>query len=261
MIDAHCHLDSDRLGASPEVRWREALDAGVEAIVMAGVEPSGWRAQRELAASLTGVYPVFGVHPQLVPELDRAGLEAMLGELELELGRGGAVALGETGFDRFTDGAREAIVLQEIAFREQLRLAKRFELPVVLHLLRADELSLKILDEEGLPLRGGFVHSFSGSHEFARELVRRGLHLSFAGSLARPQSRRLREAAARCPADRLLIETDTPDQSPPPHRGEPNRPSWLPLVCEALADARGIGVQEAAELTASNTRRLLHLGG
>ncbi len=259
MIDAHCHLDSDRLGATPAVRWKEARDAGVEAIVMAGVDPSGWRAQRELAASLTGVHPVFGIHPQLVPELDRAALEAMLAELEAELQKGGAVALGETGLDRFTDSAREAIPLQEVAFREQLRLAKRYELPVVLHLLRADEHSLRILDEEGLPARGGFVHSFSGSHEFARELVRRGLHLSFAGSLARPQSRRLREAAAYCPPERLLIETDTPDQSPPPHRGEPNRPSWLPIVCHALAEARGIDAQEAAELTTSNTRRLLSL--
>lgn len=259
MIDAHCHLDSDRLGQPPEEALARARAVGVEAIVMAGVEPSEWAAQRALAARLDDVYPVFGIHPQLVPELDEAALDAMLAELDRALTEHRPVALGETGIDRLTPESKAAIDLQARAFRAQLRLAHRHDLPVVLHLLRADELALKILKEEKLPPRGGMVHSFSGSADFARQLLALGLHLSFSGPLTYPQSRRLREAAALAPAERLLVETDSPDQSPLPHRGEVNRPALLPLVLGALADVRGAPIEEVAALTAHNTRRLFGL--
>jgi len=265
LVDAHAHLDSDRLGAPVERVIADAARAGVRAIVMAGVDPGGWAAQRALvarfAAPSPSLHPVFGVHPQLVPELDLRTLEGQLGELEVALAEHRPVALGETGLDRLTDAAKAALPLQELAFRAQLRLARRFELPVVLHLLRADDRALAILREEGLPAAGGVVHSFSGAADFALALVKLGLHVSFAGTLTFPQSRRLREAAARVPADRLLIETDTPDQPPVPHRGEPNRPALLPLVARALAEVRGLATEEAMALTAANARRLFGLPG
>lgn len=273
LVDAHAHVDSDRLGAPVEVVLADAARAGVRAIVMAGVDPAGWAAQRALAARFThaapdgaaptspwpSLHPVFGVHPQLVPELDLPTLEAQLAELETVLALHRPVGLGETGLDRLTEAATAAMPLQERAFRAQLRLARRFELPVVLHLLRADERALAILREEGLPAAGGVVHSFSGAADFALALVKLGLHISFAGTLTFPQSRRLRDAAARVPADRLLIETDTPDQPPIPHRGEPNRPALLPLVAASLAEVRGISTPAAMALCAANARRLFGL--
>lgn len=259
MIDAHCHLDSERLGTSPEEALARAREVGVEAIVMAGIEPAEWAAQRALVARLPEVYPVYGIHPQLVPELDDASLDAMLAALERDLTAHRPVALGETGLDRYGPETRGAIDLQARAFREQLRMAHRHDLPVVLHLLRADELALKILKDEKLPPRGGMVHSFSGSADFARQLLALGLHLSFSGPLTYPQSRRLREAAAITPAGRLLVETDSPDQSPHPHRGETNRPALLPLVVVALAEARAAPVEEVGALTADNARRLFGL--
>ncbi len=259
MIDAHCHLDSDRLGASPEVVVAEARAVGVEDIVMAGVDPGGWAAQRALAKRLPRLLTVFGLHPQIIPELACETLEAMYVALEEALVTQRPVALGETGLDRLTPATKAAIGQQTNAFREQLRLARRFELPVVLHLLRADELALAVLREEGLPAAGGVVHSFSGSAEFAKKLLALGLHLSFAGPLTFPQSRRLREAARVTPADRLLVETDSPDQTPVPHRGEPNRPALLPAVVAALAEVRGLSFEETAALTADNARRLFSL--
>jgi TatD DNase family protein len=169
------------------------------------------------------------------------------------------VALGETGFDRLTDSSRAAMGLQEVAFREQLRLARRFELPVVLHLLKSDEPALRVLREEGLPERGGVVHSFSGAKDFALALVKLGLHVSFCGTLAFPQSRRLREAASVVPLERLLIETDAPDQAPPPYRGTPNRPEHLPIVAQALADVRGLSFAEVARVTRENAFKLFGL--
>jgi len=259
LIDAHCHLDSARLGTSGEVAVAEAREVGVDGIVMAGVDPSGWEAQQALAKRCTGVFPVFGIHPQLVPELDGPALDAMLGELHLALGQDRPVALGETGLDRLTAANKAAILLQEHAFRAQLRLARRHDLPVVLHLLKADALALQILAEEALPERGGMVHGFSGSAEFAKKLVGFGLHVSFAGTLTFPQSRRLREAAAAVPIDRLLVETDAPDQTPVPHRGEPNRPALLPLVVQALAQVRALPFEEVAAFTAANAKRLFQL--
>jgi TatD DNase family protein len=264
LIDVHCHLDSDRLGRDVGEVIEEARAAGVTSIIMAGVDPRGWRAQVALAERHGDVHPVFGIHPQLVPELDEAQLEVMLGELEAAL-RGDygmrPVALGELGLDRLTEASRAALPLQEVAFREQLRLAKRFELPIVLHLLRSDDLALKVLREEGVGDCGGLVHSYSGAREFARALCGLGLHISFSGSLARPQSRRLRESALEVPLDRLLIETDTPDQSPPPHQGKPNRPALLPLIARALATARGESLEAIALATSQNARRLLRLEG
>jgi len=262
LVDAHCHLDSERLGVHASEAIAAARANGVTDIVMAGVDPEGWGAQVVLARRFERIYPVFGIHPQIVPELSRERLMAMLTELEGALG--GAlgmrpVALGETGFDRLTEASRAAMELQDVAFREQLRLAKRFDLPVVLHLLKSDVAALKVLREEGVPPRGGVVHSFSGAKELALALVKLGLHVSFCGTLAFPQSRRLREAAMAVPLDRLLIETDSPDQAPPPFRGTPNRPEHLPIVAEALAAARGMAVAEVARATSDNARRLFRL--
>lgn len=263
LIDVHCHLDSERLDRPVAEVIAEAHRVGVETIVMAGVDPEGWRAQVALARTFCQVYPVFGIHPQLVESLTGQQLEGYLAQLEAALqGDFGIrpVALGELGLDRLTETSRAALALQEVAFREQLRLARRFGLPVVLHLLRSEELALNILREEGLPAEGGLVHSYSGAREFARALVKLGLHISFCGSLARPQSRRLRESALEVPLDRLLIETDTPDQSPPPYQGQPNRPAHLPLIARALADTRQTSFEAIAEATTRNARRLLRLG-
>lgn len=262
LVDAHCHLDSDRLGAPPDEVLAGARAAGVGEIVMAGVEPSGWAAQVGLVRRFEGVFPVFGIHPQFVPELDLKSLEVMLGELEGAIGGNlgiRAVALGETGLDRLSAATRGGIALQEVALRAQLRMARRADLPVVLHLLRSDELALRVLREEGLPGRGGVVHSFSGSKEFALALVKLGLHVSFCGTVAYPQSRRLREAVAAVPGERLLIETDSPDQSPPPWRGTPNRPQHLPIIARAVAEIRGETPDELARVTRANARRLFGL--
>jgi TatD DNase family protein len=264
MVDAHCHLSSTRLDAPPETLVAEALAAGVGDIVMAGVDPACWARQQVIAEAFPRrVHPVFGLHPQVIPDLDEGGVAAALGELEALLGRVRPVAVGETGLDRLTAEADAALPLQEVAFAAQLGLARRFDLPVVLHLLRAEAPSLALLRRHGVPPRGGVVHSFSGAAPFARALVDLGLHVSFCGTLTLPQSRRLREAARAVPPDRLLVETDAPDQLPWSARGDgprrPNRPACLPLVVEALAEALGAPAAAVAELTAENARRLFSL--
>ncbi len=264
LVDAHCHLNSERLDATPTALLAEAAEAGVDAIVMAGVDPACWASQQALVRAFPGrVHPVFGLHPQVIPGLDAGAVDAALGALDALLGRCRPVALGETGLDRLTPEAQAALPLQEAAFAAQLGLARRHALPVVLHLLRAEAPALALLRRVGLPPRGGVVHSFSGAAPFARALVDLGLHVSFSGTLTLPQSRRLREAARAVPRDRLLVETDAPDQVPWPARQDgpprPNRPAHLRHVVAALAEARGEPFEAVAAITAENARRLFDL--
>jgi TatD DNase family protein len=269
MIDAHCHLDAEGLPVSADEAVAEAAAVGVSGIVMAGVDRAGWASQQAIEARHPGrVFPVFGIHPQVVVELSERALDAELAALETAVrdarragalgtvGPVGPVALGEIGLDLLTPERKAQAGLQERAMRAQLQLARALALPVVFHLLRADEPALRILRSEGLPSAGGVVHSFSGAREFAKMLVALGLSLSFCGTLTFPQSRRLREAATWVPEDRVLIETDSPYQAPAGQRGRANRPANLPDVARALGALRGWSPEETGARTAANARRL-----
>jgi len=264
VIDAHCHLNSERLDTGAETLVAEAEAAGVEGIVMAGVDSRCWRSQLALADRWPDrVFPVFGLHPQAAAELSDADIARELRALEDLLAARRPVALGELGLDRLGVARRERLNAQIDAFEQQLKLACAHDLPVVLHLLKSDALALELLRSHPLPRQGGLVHSFSGAAPFARALVDLGLHISFSGTLTLPQSRRLREAAAAVPPERLLIETDSPDQLPYGARrsGEHrmNRPAWLGLIADALADARGESPELIRAQTAANARALFGL--
>lgn len=260
LVDAHCHLNSDRLGGAVAELVREAREVGVDTIVMAGVDAACWRSQRALAARFPGARMVFGLHPQVVAEMEGPALADGLRELEaMARAEPALVAIGETGLDRYTPERRARLALQEESMRAHMALADAIGRPVVLHLLRAHEDGLRVLRDARLPAAGAVVHSFSGSAELAREYVKLGLYVSFCGSLTWPASRRLRAAAAEVPLDRLLVETDSPDQPPHPHQGEANRPALLPLIARALADVHGVDVAEIARRTTENATRLYSL--
>jgi len=262
VIDAHCHLDSDRLPGPVDEVLAGARAVGVDGFVLAGTHPDAWAIQSAIATSQRRVWPVYGVHPWWAAKLDAAGLADAMSALESACTSGTyaqPVAIGETGMDGSRLAPPDSLEAQEASFRLHLELAARLDKPVVLHILRAHDHALRVLTEVGVPSAGGMVHSYSGSAELARLYQTLGLHISFCGSIARPQSRKLRAAAAAVAPDKLLIETDSPDQPPHPHRGEPNRPAWLPLVAEAVADARETSVAEVAALTSSNASRLFRL--
>ena len=138
-------------------------------------------------------------------------------------------------------------------------MARQRNLPVVLHVVRAHGVALEIVSSDGLPRAGGMVHAFGGSAEVASQWVRLGMHISFSTAVARPQSRRLRAACQVVPPDRLLAETDSPDQSPSPDGHGVNEPANLPKAIAALAAARDVTAEEIAALTASNARHLFGL--
>ena len=257
MFDCHCHLTDPRIRDEAPALWAEAQRCGVEEVALAGVDEEDWRAQIEFAAGAPGVHTAFGLHPQVVAELEPGEVRRQLDALRVLVGGSHRpAALGETGLDRAV-AAPATLPAQEAAFREQLALAREANLPVVLHILRAQEAALRILEADGVPAAGGIVHSYSGSAELVPRYVRLGLFLSFAGPVANPQAARIHQAARAVPDAFLLAETDAPDQTPWPHRPGPNRPSYLPTVIAALADVRGATPESIAALTAANARRVL----
>lgn len=262
MIDTHCHLDKPEFDADRDAVLSRARAAGVTEVIVPAIGPDGWEALAAFAARTPGVRFGLGIHPQLLPELDPRGDERRLADLDAALARGGAVGVGECGLDAGTAvpgaGPFAAPMERQVAvLRGHLELARRHRLPVLLHCLRAHDPLLALLKEAPLP-RGGVLHSYSGSAEQVRPYVERGLWFSFAGPLTYERARKPAQAARAVPRDRLLVETDAPDQTPRPHRGR-NEPAYLAETAAALAAALGVPPAEVDAITTENARALFAL--
>lgn len=262
MFDSHCHLHDARVRDAAAALSR-ARAAGVRGFLLAGVDPDGWLDEERVAQGEDGVLLSVGLHPQRVAELQPAAASAMVAALAARLDdvrRPPVAAVGEIGLDA-VGPRRETLALQQAVFRQQLALARERDLPVCLHILRAHGHALEVLRRDRLPGRGGVVHSYSGAPELVPAYLALGLSLSFAGSITRQGSRRARAAVQRVPRERLLVETDAPDQTPWPLSGQPNEPALLPLVVAAVAALRGETPGEVACYTEENAARLFAPGG
>ena len=256
MFDTHCHLqeldDADAAIA-------RARDAGVARMLLAGVGPEHWDRDDALAARHDALVVSYGVHPQLVGKVGEPSFDDLMQRLATRLAGRDArvVAVGEIGLDGL-DANRDCLPLQERYFREQLRLARKHDLPVALHVLRQHPQALKILAEERVV--HGVLHSCSASPELVREYVSLGLYVSFSGSITwHNGANKAARAAAEVPRDRLVVETDAPDQTPEPHRPGRNEPAFLVAIVSAIAHLWGVDFAEAARITDGNARRLFKL--
>ena len=232
-----------------------AWDAGVEGILVPAIGPDSWDALLDLPPRERRIQVALGIHPQLLPELPEADDAPALERLDALLGRGGAVAVGECGLDGpSTAGApmeRQLRVLDAHA-----RLARKHRLPLLIHCQKAHPVLEDWLAQTSLPDVEVILHSYSGGPARVEAYVRRGCHLSFAGPVSWPEARKPVEALRLTPRDRLLVETDAPDQAPAPHRGGRNEPAFLVRVVEATAGVLGTPVEEIGALVAENARRL-----
>jgi TatD DNase family protein len=265
MFDSHCHLHDPRIGAEAAAMIARARAAGVRGFLLAGVGPEGWPVEEALARAHPELAVAYGVHPQLVAEVDDAESERLIAALAATLSDGTrvrAVALGEIGLDGYGE-RRATLERQERAFRAQLALARAHDLPVVLHVLQAHARALEILRGDGLPKAGGVAHSYSGSSELVRDYCALGLHISFAGTVTYPNAPKIQAAARAVPKDRLLVETDAPFQTPylAPGGARPaqNEPAFLVAIVEALAQIRGEPVAGLAAYTEANARQLFKI--
>jgi TatD DNase family protein len=265
VFDTHCHLQEFDDVAAVVARARAA---GVERMMLAGVGPAQWRNDDALVAAHDSLLVSFGLHPQLVHELSDRDCDLAVEELDARLARRDArvVAVGEIGLDGM--GERTAsLERQERIFVAQLAVARKHALPVALHVLRQHPRALAILRDEPLPA-GGVLHSCSASPELAREYVALGFHISFSGSVTwHGGANKAARAVAEVPRDRLVVETDAPDQIPEPHRslfraqarGGRNEPAFLVAIVRAVAHLWGVEFADAARITDGNARRLFAL--
>ena len=253
MFDAHCHLD--RCAEHPETVLQRARLAGGTDLIIAGVEHKTWAKQTKLAGP--GIHIAWGIHPWRIAEAWGSWRDEHQALCEL-LNRPPVkpIALGETGLDYGRRIDPESHPHQEQAFREQIRLAKQHKLPLILHIVRAHNDAIRILKEEGAQEVGGMVHSFGGNVEQAQQYIRLNLHISFAGSIVDPENQRVRAAAVAIPENRLLVETDSPDQTPKTRKPLPNEPAFLIDVLAALADLRDVSVTSMTSVTTTNARAL-----
>jgi TatD DNase family protein len=243
-VDSHCHLQL----AGGDEHVTRARAANVDWMLCVGTDLETSLAALTLADRHPDVFAAAGLHPH---DASKLGLEwAMLEPLAVS---DQCVAIGECGFDLYYEHSPRDE--QETAFRLQIRLAHRTGKPLVIHSRDAWSDTFRVLDDEGVPERTVF-HCFTGGPEEAKAALERGCHLSFSGIVSFKNAEALREAARLAPADRILVETDSPFLTPEPHRGKPNEPAFVSLVGEALARARGVEPDDIADVTRANATRV-----
>lgn len=250
-IDTHCHLDAAEFDTNQAELLSAARAAGVSRIVVPSVERANFANVSSLCERFPDCFPAYGIHPMFtenaIPE-DIDVLREYLREHQ-------AIAVGEIGLDFYIDGYDQ--LRQEYFFVEQLKLAREFDLPVLLHTRRSVDTVLKHLRQH--KVSGGIAHAFSGSRSQADEFIKLGFKLGFGGAATYPRATRLRELAATLPLTSIVLETDAPDMPPEfVERGQPNKPEYLPRIAQILADLRGMTLTKFAQATTENALLVLN---
>ena len=238
-IDNHCHLGDDAAEAIAA-----AHQAGVRKFIDVGCDLATSQVCVEHAAAFDQVYATVGLHPHESQHgLD--GLEALLANPKV-------IAVGECGLDYHYDHSpRDA---QRSMFAAQIDLAHRHDLPLVIHTREAWEETFEVLDSEGVPSHTIF-HCFTGGPDEATGCLERGAMMSFSGIVTFPKAPEVREAAALCPLERIMVETDSPYLAPVPLRGKTNQPANVALVGEKIAEVLGLPISEVAAATTASAQR------
>ncbi len=276
LIDTHCHLDAAEFGMDQAALVMAANSAGVGRIVIPSVERANFAAVHTLCEQYPCCSPAYGIHPMYTDGATPEDINALRDYLREHQ----PVAVGEIGLDFFIENYHQA--RQEHFFLEQLKLAREFELPVLLHIRRAQDTVLKHLRKfygsgglastssghastklrtgPSTSLRTGIIHAFSGSRQQADEFIKLGFKLGFGGATTYPRATRLHELLRTLPIDSIVLETDAPDMPPAfLARGEPNKPEYLPRIARIIAELRGISPEALARATTENALSVLNL--
>ena len=251
LVDCHCHLIGSYATEDPlEAVLDRARRAGVSGFISVATDLADSRKVLELTRSRPRIQASLGVHPHEAsswsPEVSA--------ELALLLRDPAVRFVGETGLDWHYDLSPRAV--QETAFREQIQLARRCNKPLMIHTRQAPLETLRLLQEEGADQVGGIIHCFSEDKAFAQQALDLGFHLSFSGIVTFKNAAAIREVAAWAPADRILVETDSPYLAPIPFRGKTNEPALVTYVAAQVAALRGLSPEALAELTTRNLEAL-----
>lgn len=251
-IDTHCHLDAHAFGNAAAAVAERARAQGVSMIVIPAIEKANFTTVAQLAASLGNATYALGIHPICVPQASEEDLTALRAAVAGALSDERFIGIGEIGLDFFIPLLNESTLRtkQEYFFREQLKIARDFALPVLLHVRRSQDVVLKHLRQIGPA--GGIAHAFNGSLQQAQGYIDCGLKLGFGGAMTFTRALQIRRLARDLPLSALVLETDAPDLSPSWLHPARNSPEQLPGIGAVLAQLRGIGVAEVAAATSAN---------
>ncbi|NOU63771.1 YchF/TatD family DNA exonuclease [Paenibacillus sp. LMG 31461] len=253
LTDSHTHLNAEQFKDDQDEVIQRALEVGVTRIVNVGFNRETIPSSIELAEKYDFIYSTVGWHPVDAIDMMPGDLEWIESLCQHEK----VVAIGEIGLDYYWDKSPKDV--QQRVFREQIRLARKLGMPIVIHNRDAHQDILTILKEEKAAEVGGIMHCFSGSWETAKQCLDMNFHISFGGPVTFKNAVQPKEVLAQVPLDRLLIETDAPYLTPHPFRGKRNETGYVRLVAETAAEIRGMTLEEIAEITTNNAIRLLGL--
>ena len=255
MIDTHCHIDDPQYQEGLPAFLQQQRDAGVEAILVPGVDVHSIDTVLPLCAQYPDyLYPALGLHPEEVKEDWEQQWHAIREKIRETHREGRLIAIGEIGIDYHWDTTYKE--QQHIVLRTQMQWAEQLHLPVMIHSRDATEDTLAILRE--FPNIKGVFHCFSGSREVAQQILQMGYYLGIGGVLTFKNCK-LAEHLSVAPLDRLLLETDAPYMAPVPHRGERNESRWMRFVAERLADIYKVSEEDIFRITTTNARTLFCL--
>lgn len=251
LIDTHTHLFAQQFDEDRTEVVQRAIDSGVQQMLLPNIDSNTIQSMMDLCAAFPkNCYPMMGLHPCDVKENYLEEL-AMVKEW---LGKGGFVAVGEIGIDLYWD--KSTLAIQQDAFRKQIELSKKYQLPIAIHVRDSFEEVLKIIDELNDETLTGVFHCFTGTEAQALHILSYGGFKLGVGGVVTFKNAGVDKTLANISLEHLILETDSPYLAPTPHRGKRNESSYVPLIAQKLADIYEIGVAEVAKITTQNAQTL-----
>ena len=254
-IDTHTHIYVPDFNDDRTTMIQRAVDAGVDLMLLPAIDSGSFQALQDTVSAFPEVVkPMIGLHPCSV-KADYTN-ELDLVHKELTENRSAYVAIGEIGIDLYWD--KSTLALQQEAFRVQLNWAKEMDLPVAIHIRNSFDEVFAILQEAQDGRLRGVLHCFTGGKRHVRLARELGFYMGIGGVVTYPGSG-IDHVLKRIDMEEIILETDAPYLTPVPHKGERNEPSYIPLIAEKVAEIKGLPLQEVAEITTANAKKLFRL--
>jgi len=259
LIDSHCHIPHKKYSLSTDEIISEGKNSGVVKFITIGTSLKENKLARDVASKHSEVYYSVAIYPHEEAKLDVSYLIDTLEKDFLVNKDKKLVGIGECGIDISNwQGGRSPEEQKEL-FEEQIKLAIKYNLPLIVHNRNGDESVLELLNKYVPKGLRGVIHCFDSNWEFAQEILDLGFYISFSGMITYPKKDYLLEVVENIPVDKLLVETDAPYLAPQPHRGETNYPKYVKLVAEKVAEIKGISLGSVEAYSYDNTSKLFNL--
>lgn len=247
-FDSHAHYDDKRFNDDRDQLLGSMLENDVDYIVNAAANIASSNEGIQLAEKFPSIYTAVGVHPHDVEKLEENAVET----IEDLSKHPKVVAIGEIGLDYYYDHSPRDI--QKIWFKRQMALAKKVELPIIVHSRDAAQETFDMIQESGLT--SGVIHCYSGSAEMAKAYIKLGFYIGVGGTVTFNNARKVVEVVEEIPLEAILLETDCPYLTPVPHRGKRNDSTYLRYIAQKIADIKDISIEEVARVTTNNAKTL-----